>query len=85
MRGTLSPAVFMSAFEDQELGLMLGDAGGGYRPVVHARLDWTRASISAAWPSTSRPPSSAPAAWPEHLFERLERWNVPPENAWPSR
>jgi diguanylate cyclase (GGDEF)-like protein len=78
MRGTLSPAVFMSAFEEQELGLMLGDAAldsalSCMRGWMDAGVNFGRVAVnvSAAQFRTGR--------LAETLFERLERWNVPPE------
>lgn len=76
MRGTLSPAVFMPAFEDQELGLMLGDAAldsalSRMRVWLDAGVEFGRVAVnvSAAQFRTGR--------LAETLFERLAQWNVP--------
>jgi diguanylate cyclase (GGDEF)-like protein len=76
MRGVLSPAVFMPAFEDQELGLMLGDAAldsalSCMRAWLDAGVDFGRVAVnvSAAQFRTGR--------LAETLFERLDQWKVP--------
>jgi diguanylate cyclase (GGDEF)-like protein len=78
MRGVLPPAVFMSAFEDQELGLMLGDAAldsalSCMRGWMDAGVAFGRVAVnvSAAQFRTGR--------LAETLFDKLERWNVPAE------
>jgi diguanylate cyclase (GGDEF)-like protein len=78
MRGLLSPVAFMSAFEDQELGLLLGDAAlddalRQMRGWMDRGLDFGRVAvnISAAQFRTGR--------LAQTLFDKLAHWDVPAE------